>query len=118
MVNVAFVLSMPNVGSWNGKWTGEGNLYAVVKKFSDRWFEKNKEKFINGGYYNFGDGWGASIDVKVISSLEAKTIRKKSRGFYGYEWMVDSLMWYGEILNTKERREQVMSEADSNVQQV
>ena len=28
---IAFVLTMPGKGSWNGKWTGEGNLYAIVK---------------------------------------------------------------------------------------
>ena len=108
MKTVAFILSMPNVGSWNGKWTGESNLYAVVKKFTDRYFESNKGKFMGGGYYNFGDGWGASIDCKEVSSDEARIIRKKSRGFYGYEWMIDSLISYGEILNSKERRENIV----------
>lgn len=103
MKTIAFILSMPNVGSWNGKWTGEGNLYAVVKKFTDRWFEKNKHKFMNGGYYNFGDGWGASIDCKEVCSDEARLIRRRSKGFCGYEWMIDSLIWEGEILNTEER---------------
>ena len=25
---LSFTLSMPNIGSWNGKWTGSKNLYA------------------------------------------------------------------------------------------
>lgn len=28
---IQFTLSMPNVGSWNGKWSGRENLYAVRK---------------------------------------------------------------------------------------
>lgn len=28
---VAFILTMPNVGSWNNKWSGEGKVYCRVK---------------------------------------------------------------------------------------
>ena len=30
---LSFELSMPNNNAWNGKWTGEGTLYAIVKNF-------------------------------------------------------------------------------------
>jgi len=91
---IAFVLTMPNVGSWNGKWTGEGNLYARTVNFGRSKSGKEKAQEIldkKSFYYNFGDGWGANISVKAVNAKEATQIRKKSRGFYGYEWMIDSI---------------------------
>ena len=108
MIKIAFILSMPNVGSWNGKWTGEKDVHAVVKNFTDKYWEKIKGNVLNGGYYNFGDGWGASIDVKMVTALESKNLKKRSVGFCGYDWMIDSLIDFGEILNTNERRERRM----------
>ena len=29
---VVFELTMPGVGSWNGRWSGEGRYYAILKK--------------------------------------------------------------------------------------
>lgn len=98
-----FRLTMPGVGSWNGKWTGSENYYARVINFTKKYgsSKKAKEKLEtldgNSFYYNFGDGWSASIDVRVVTSTEARQIRKKSRGFYGYEWMIDSILSKGEI---------------------
>lgn len=40
---VSFILTMPNKGSWNGKWAGEGNLYCIIKKL-----DKDKEADMNG----------------------------------------------------------------------
>jgi len=48
-------LTMPNVGSWNGQWSGKNNKYTLV--FS-RTKNKKNEHFIGNYYYNFGDGWG------------------------------------------------------------
>lgn len=28
---IAFILTMPNIGSWNGRWSGENDLHAIVK---------------------------------------------------------------------------------------
>ena len=43
---LAFVLTMPNIGSWNGKWSGEGNFYAITRfvfNFGDHdWLEKSE----------------------------------------------------------------------------
>lgn len=88
---ISFELSMPNVGSWNGKWSGESKVYAIVKNF-------RKPPFKLGLYsYNFGDGWRASIAVREVDKRTAAMLRKKSAGFCGYEWMVDSIIADGDI---------------------
>lgn len=92
-----FTLSMPNIGSWNGKWTGEGNLYAKTRTFRRKDDIKIANKLEGTYYYNFGDGWSASIKVEKISSSDAKKINKKSHGFCGYEWMIDSIIKNGDI---------------------
>jgi len=92
---------MPNNNSWNGKWTGEDNLYAKTINFG-RSKKSNfiAETILNKGYYyyNFGDGWGAGITVEEVDAKEAKQIRNKSAGFCGYDWMVDSIRSHGDIL--------------------
>lgn len=91
---LAFELSMPNVGSWNGKWTGEGRPYIIV----DCLLKNDAEKalaILDKGYfhYNFGDGWSAGITVKEIPDRKtAAKMRKKSVGFCGYGWMVRSIL--------------------------
>lgn len=94
MKYIAYILTMPNVGSWNGKWSGEGRYYARVRKY------KNSDTRVEPGkshYYNFGDGWGASIRVEEVSAADASSVKKNSKGFFGYEWMIDSIEKYGEI---------------------
>lgn len=50
-MQVSFELSMPNNNSWNGKWTGDGECYCVIRTM--------KEPPKLGRYsYNFGDGSG------------------------------------------------------------
>jgi len=99
---VSFELTMPNVGSWNGKWTGEGKKYWIVKSFSEKFFKSDIEKLFedklyNNYYYNFGDGWGANVRMELIDSKIAQYRRKNSQGFWGYDWMVNSIMKKGEI---------------------
>lgn len=91
---VKFELSMPGVGSWNGKWTGEENLYARVIMFRGKEREQLAKELIERGYfsYNFGDGWRAGISLEKIDVKLAQKIRKKSKGFYGYDWMIDSII--------------------------
>lgn len=96
----AFFLNMPNVASWNGRWSGEGKCYAIVKNFgtSKKAVARCEEIIKNGGYsYNFGDDWCARVDVEAVDSAEARRIRKRSSGFCGYNWMVDSILLHGEI---------------------
>ena len=101
---LCFELSMPNVGSWNNRWSGEKNYYAKVVNFGRT--KKATEKastILKEGYYryNFGDGWTAGINVKKVDAKEAAKIRRKSSGFCGYDWMVRSIKDYNKILVEK-----------------
>jgi hypothetical protein len=95
IMNICFTLSMPNRGSWNGRWSGEDNLYAVIKKLSP----KHAESVLahHSYYYRWDDGWGASIAVSKVDGAQSRDIRKRSKGFCGYEWMIDSIITYGKI---------------------
>jgi hypothetical protein len=94
---------MPNVGSWNGKWTGTQKVYYRTKSFLNKnaptvLLERLKEKSPANYYYNFGDGWGANILVELIDSNEARKRNKISSGFCGYEWMIDSIIKNDKII--------------------
>ena len=89
-VNLIFTLSMPNVGSWNGKWSGTSNSYAVKRKVNRKIVESLIGKSF---YYNFGDGWGANVSVKTVKNRE-----KVSGKFCGYDWMIDSIIKNGKII--------------------
>ena len=105
MNHVAFILTMPNVGSWNGKWSGESNLYAVVKKFGGKKGAARAESLKGDYYYNFGDGWGANVEAKPIDGVTARKMKKASKGFCGYEWMIESILEYGKILADHQKPE-------------
>jgi hypothetical protein len=98
---VCFELSMPNVGSRIGRWSGEGRYYVRIRKFGrSKATEEKAAKILAEGsyYYNFGDGWWASISVREVTASEAAKIERKSVGFCGYDWMIDSIIRDGEIL--------------------
>lgn len=99
-MNIAFILSMPGRNSWNGKWSGDDRLFAVVKPIGRSDKALNRARAIEGAApysYNFGDGWRASIHVKIVDGQEARSLRKRSQGFCGYEWMIQSIMSDGAI---------------------
>jgi hypothetical protein len=101
MTIICFELSMPNVGSWNGRWSGEGRCYVRIRKFGRS--KATKQPAVNilaegSYYYNFGDGWGAGVSVREVTASEAAKIERKSAGFCGYDWMIDSIIRDGEIL--------------------
>lgn len=113
MIFLSFELTMPNRGSWNGKWTGEDRKYFVIKKFKDKSPEAKKAKellhdavsnsFISRGfYYRWEDGWGANVQMEITNSKSASDRRKKSAGFCGYEWMIDSILKHGKIYASHE----------------
>jgi hypothetical protein len=117
MKTLSFELTMPNIGSWNGKWSGSGKKYHIIKKIDNKTADKIMEgsqthpiyegfltkKYVGetpptkSYYYNFGDGWGANINVELIDSKEGNKRKKKSLGFSGYDWMVDSIINFNEI---------------------
>ena len=90
-MKLCFELSMPNNNAWNGKWTGDEKCYAIIVNTKQK--ERARE-VLNKGYfrYNFGDGWVAGISVREVDAKEATRMKRKSVGFCGYNWMVDSIM--------------------------
>jgi hypothetical protein len=100
MKNVAFILTMPGNNSWNGKWSGDGKLFAKVRSMSSA--KKNKEKLDNvlkssPYYHRWEDGWVARVDVKMVDTNERKKLEEDSKGFCGYDWMIDSIIKDGII---------------------
>jgi hypothetical protein len=94
---LAFKLSMPNVGSWNGRWSGENDLYVRTRKFKNKELEESPIEERNY-HYSFGDGWSANVNVVQIDSKERTKLERKSRGFAGYDWMIDSIINNGKII--------------------
>ena len=100
---ISFELTMPNIGSWNGRWTGENNKYYVIEKLSDRylqskdWFKDLLKDGKDSWHYSWGDGWGATVRVEIVDSVESRIRKKISKGFCGYEWMISSIKMYGDI---------------------
>ena len=95
---IAFVLTMPNVGSWNGKWSGSNDLYCKV--LQDTQVPQNL--WNKNFYYNFGDGWVARIEVLEINATTGRRMKRQSKGFCGYDWMISSLLKNGEIREEQE----------------
>lgn len=103
---IIFKLSFPTNSAWNGRFSGEDNLYAKTKDI------RNKEeiaRLIAGSPYSYrwDDGWSASIEVYEIDGNEAAKIRRKSKGFMGYEWMIKAIMSYGKIMTETEIEEKI-----------
>ena len=98
-MKLVFKLTIPNVGSWNGKWSGEGNLYAKTRNLGKSKNAEQKGKNLDGKtfHYSWNDGWGANVNVEIINAAEGNKIRAESKGFCGYDWMIDSIINYGEI---------------------
>lgn len=92
---LVFTLTMPGIGSWNGKWTGEGLLHCSIRSL-----KRKKELELDGKdfLYRWDDGWIAKINVKKVYSVEAKKLKKQSKGFLGYEWMIDSIIEHNKII--------------------
>lgn len=69
---LSFELTMPNVGSWNGKWTGADRKYYIIRKMSAKFFKAQEhfktvaEKGKDDWYYSWNDGWGANVGVGAV----------------------------------------------------
>lgn len=113
-MTLVFELSMPNRGSWNGRWSGEGRCYCIVKNFgSSKKAKARCEKLLEkrSWYYRWDDGWGASVSVKAVDPATARKYRKNSMGFCGYDWMVTSILAHGAIC--ADENERIAKEAQS-----
>ena len=91
---IVFELTMPHVGSWNGKWSGADKRY--IRTMDER--KVPKECWDKDFYYRWDDGWCACVSVTKVDSKEAAKIRKKSAGFCGYDWIIRSIIKNGEII--------------------
>lgn len=89
-----FTLSMPNVGSWNGQWTGREKFYARVIPIKGKIGEERAEEIlkVKNFYYNFGDGWGMNVEATRINAEESRKVKKNTSGFMGYDWAIDSII--------------------------
>ena len=97
---LSFTLSMPRTGSWDGKWSGDGRIYVIVRNLGSAQTNvvKAHKLVAHGSFeYSFGDGWWARVNVAAVDAKEAAKLRKKSVGFADYDWMVDSIIEYGVI---------------------
>jgi hypothetical protein len=92
---LAFKLSMPGCGSWDGKWSGEGRLYVIIRHVLKN---EHPENIIQKSPYRHGwnDGWAARIEVESVDAKEAAKLRRRSAGFCGYDWMVNNIINYGQ----------------------
>ena len=95
---IVFTLTMPNRNTWNGKWTGDEMIFA--RSMKNR--EVPKEVVGKEFYHHWDDGWTACVSVQKMDCKEAAKIIKKSAGFCGYDWMIRSIIKYGEIRYKKE----------------
>jgi len=97
---VAFTLTMPNCGSWDGRWSGEGRIHCRVFNYRSQKAIRRAQRAVDGQsyYYSWGDGWGASVSVREVTAAEARRLRRKSCGFAGYDWMIRSILEYGRIM--------------------
>jgi len=90
-VRVIFRLSMPNVGSHNGQWSGQGRDYNIVRSVPQA--RVAELQLPRGFFHNFGDGWGAGVYASVMAKGEK---RPKSARFYDFDWMVDRIIRWGD----------------------
>lgn len=74
---LSFQLTMPNVGSWDGKWTGSGSPYfrfiTLSKKDGIKFMAGEKKK---NYHYSWSDGLGANVKVKIATSQEKRKLEK------------------------------------------
>lgn len=93
---VVFRLDMPNRNTWNGRWSGDGKVFA--KSMRNRYVPK--DIIGKSFYYHWDDGWTACVSVEKMDSKDANKLMKMSEGFRGYDWMIESIIRYGEIRHT------------------
>jgi len=95
MKRVEFRLSMPGVNTASGTWSGAGKDYLIVKTLTDKTaLNLLGERGVRSWSYAWSDGWVAGVRARI---LPPGVKPAKSAGFAGYDWMVSSILAYGEI---------------------
>lgn len=100
-MRLAFILTMPGVASWNGRWSGQDDLHCRVENLGTTLKAAVKgRKALDGGpyFYRWPDGWCAKVEVREVDAMEGRKLAKASKGFCGYEWMIESIYRHGRIL--------------------
>lgn len=94
---LCFELTMPNCGSWNGRWSQENDTHVLLK--TDRDIGKKRCEELNGKsfFFRWDDGWTACVQCRIVDRSEAAKLRRKNRGFCGYDWMVHSIIAFNRI---------------------
>lgn len=90
---------MPGRASWNGRWSGEEKIYAIIKPIGRSAAARAKaDELLNKRFFShsWSDGWRASIEVSEAEGAELRRIRKLSKGFCGYDWMVTNILSHGD----------------------
>ena len=90
---IVFKLTMPHIGSWNNKWSGQNKLY--IRTRDER--KVPKELWNKKFFYRWEDGWEACISTEKMKASEALKLERKSDGFCGYDWMIKSIIEDGYI---------------------
>lgn len=106
MTVLLFEYSHTSIGSWDRKWSGSGKVYAKEVNLTKGLKEHLEALGIDCGngknhtfHYDFKDGWACNVTMIVGTKTEFKEIMKHSQGFLGYDWMIDSILKYGRILD-------------------
>lgn len=95
---ICFELTMPNRGSWNGRWSGENDGHYLFKTSQATSMKKRFQELDGRSwYYSWPDGWGACISARIVDSKEAAKLRRRNAGFCMYDWMVSDILTFGEI---------------------
>ena len=99
---IVFELTMPNRGSWNNKWSGDGRRFIRCR--SELGFSKETLKnIVNKDFtYSWNDGWTACVSVRKTDCRTAKKMMRDSAGFCGYDWMISSIIRNGYIVSPSE----------------
>ena len=93
---LAYTLTMPGRGSWNGGWSGDDGCHVATRSY------RTSAPMIGSYRYAWEDGWAARIEVREVTAAEAAKLRRKSDGFCGYDWMIDSIERHGAIYASHE----------------
>lgn len=88
---------MPGRSSWNGKWSGDKKRLALLREL-----DAAEAAGLDGRTwsYRWPDGWRAEVTARTHREEEPF---KRSEGFLGYEWMIESILRYNQIYADHER---------------